>query len=84
MKFLFPLHPHFVLNLVCFCPSLPLPILLIVMKVVVVVVVLLLLLLMMMMMIIIIISCLFMVVFPSGARMLAADVFLHLKSLLCM
>ena len=69
-NFLFPLHPHFVLNLICFCPCLLLPVLLMLMKVVVI--------------IIIIISCLFIAVFPSGARMLAADVFLHLKSLMCM
>jgi hypothetical protein len=75
---MFFFHPHFVLNLVCFCSSLLLSIFLMLMKVVVVVVVV------VVVMTIIIISCVFMVLFPAGARMLAADVFLCLKLLVCM
>ena len=75
-NFLFPLHTNFVRNLICFCPSLLLPVLL--MKVVVAVAAA------VVVVVVVVVSCLFMAVFPAGARMLAADVFLHLKSLVYM
>ena len=54
------------------------------MKVVVVIMIMMMMMMATTIIIIIIIFCLFMALFPSGARMLAAAVFLRLKSLVCM
>jgi hypothetical protein len=67
-NFFISLHPHFVLNLVCFFPCLPVLVVVVVVVAVAVAVA----------------AAAAAASFPSGARMLAADIFLCLKLLVCM